>query len=389
MKAMPIGKNVYWVGAIDWDLRNFHGYVTQRGSSYNAYLIVDDKITLIDTVKDYLQDELLERISSVVDPASIDYIVSNHVEMDHSGSLPKILSIAKNAEVLTSLKGREGLVMHYSDNYPFRAVQNGEQVSIGQYNLTFTHTPMVHWPDNMVTYLDREKILFSNDAFGQHIASTQRYAEELGISTVMEEAKKYYANIVLPYSTQVSKALNVLNNLDISLIAPSHGVMWKEHIPMIVGEYAKWACNKTQKEALIVYDTMWGSTKKMAKAIHSAFSSQGYQSRMIDLKYTHMSDIMTYLITAEYICLGSPTLNNNMMPTVSAFLTYMKGLAPKNRKAIVFGSYGWGGQSVKQMEDILRSAQFEIMHSEKHQYIPDRHYLEELTQTIEGVIDNG
>lgn len=389
MKAKPIGNNVYWVGGIDWDLRNFHGYVTQRGSSYNAYLIIDEKITLIDTVKNYLADELIERITSIIDPSAIDYIVSNHVEMDHSGSLPAILSKAKNAQVLTSIKGKEGLEKHYSENMQLTPVNSGDQLNTGKYTLTFIHTPMVHWPDNMVTYLDKERILFSNDSFGQHIASTHRYAGELGLSTVMEEAKKYYANIVLPYGMQVSKAIKALEDLEISLIAPSHGVMWKEHIPSILEEYRKWAANETKREALIVYDTMWGSTKKMAKSIQSAFTAKGYHSRMIDLKYTHVSDIMTDMITAEYLCVGSPTLNNNMLPAVSAFLTYLKGLAPKNRKAVVFGSYGWGGQSVKQIEHILIDAKFDVRLTEKCQYIPNEDYLKQLTKTVEGVIENG
>ena len=205
----------------------------------------------------------------------------------------------------------------------------------------------------------------------------------------MEESKKYYANIVLPYGAQVQKAMNALSNLQIDLIAPSHGVMWKKHIPDILKEYAKWSKNETKKEALIVYDTMWGSTKTIAQRIHSVFMENGYHAKMIDLKYTHISDIMTDMVTAEYLCLGSPTLNNNMLPTVSAFLTYLQGLAPQNRKAMVFGSYGWGGQAVKMIENILEKAKFDVTYTSKFQYIPNEEYLKTLSKEVKGVLNNG
>jgi len=389
MQAVRIRENIYWVGGIDWDLRNFHGYVTQRGSSYNAYLIIDEKITLIDTVKHYLTDEMISRIRSVIDPSQIDYIVSNHVEMDHSGGLPAIIDITPNAEIITSPQGLKGLKKHYSDNYPYRAIANGEEIETGNNTLKFILTPMVHWPDNMVTYLKEEKILFSNDAFGQHIASSQRYAGDLGISLVMEEARKYYANIVLPYSSQVQKALEALSDVELELIAPSHGVMWKKQIPAILKNYRHWSGNHTEKEAVIVYDSMWGSTRQMAYAVLDAFAQSGYNAQMMDLKYNHISDIMTHMMTAEYLCVGSPTLNNNMLPTVSAFLTYLKGLAPKNRKAIVFGSYGWGGQATKIVEEMLQSADFDVKHTEKYQYVPTEEYLQQLMQTVKGVLNDG
>ncbi len=388
MKAIKIRDNIYWVGGIDWDLRSFHGYVTQRGSTYNAYLIIDEKITLIDTVKHYLSDELIKRISSIIDPSKIDYIVSNHVEMDHTGALPKMLNIAKNAELLTSPQGKAGLIKHFGNQFEMRAIENGEVLNTGKYNLQFLLTPMLHWPDNMVTYMKEEEILFSNDAFGQHIASSERYAYELNNALVMEEAKKYYANIVLPFGVQVQKTLEAVKDLKISLIAPSHGVMWKKHIGDIVTEYAKWSKNETLKKALIVYDSMWGSTKTIAKSIQGSFDELGYNTKLIDLKSTHISDIMTDIIDAEYLCVGSPTLNNNMLPTVAAFLTYLKGLAPKNRKAMVFGSYGWGGQSIKQVESFLEEAKFELKYSTKYQYIPTKEYLEKVEKEVKEILEN-
>ena len=383
MKAVKIRENIYWVGGVDWDLRNFHGYLTQRGSTYNAYLIIDEKVTLIDTVKSYLYPEMIERISSVIDPKKIDYVIANHVEMDHSGSLPQLMEMIPNAQIYTSAAGEKGLKLHYKKDWKFNIVDGTSSISTGKNNIKFVMTPMVHWPDNMLTYLENEKILFSNDAFGQHISSSERFDDEYPLDTIKEEAKKYYANIVLPYGIQVQKALEIAAQLPIEIIAPSHGIIWRTHIPEIIKLYSAWCSNKTSKKAVIVYDTMWGSTKKMAHAVADAFEQKGIAFTMYDLKLTHISDIMTDLIEAEYICVGSPTLNNNILPTVSSFLTYMKGLAPKGRKALAFGSFGWGGQSVGQVEEILASCKCDLLKQHKIQYIPDDKQLEEVTaQTI-------
>jgi flavorubredoxin len=385
MKAIKIKENIYWVGGIDWNLRNFHGYLTQRGSTYNAYLIVDEKIALIDTVKYYLADEMLERIASVIDPSKIDYLISNHVEMDHSGSLPKMREIAPHAEIFTSPNGEKGLPLHYGD-MKLHPVKNGDVLTLGKHRLEFILTPMVHWPDNMMAYCPEEKILFSNDAFGQHIATSERFEEEYSLDIIMDEAKKYYANIVLPYGAQVKKALEAAGGLAMDVIAPSHGIIWRSSIPKILAEYSRWASNQTEKKALIIYDTMWKSTEQMAMAIYRAFEEKGYFPKLLSLQFNHISDIMTELLTAEYICVGSPTLNNNMLPTVSAFLTYMKGLAPKGRKALAFGSYGWGGQSIKQVEEILAGCGFEMLESIKVQYVPMPEALMEITKRVSGAI---
>jgi len=387
MKPIKLTDSIYWVGGIDWDLRNFHGYLTQRGSTYNAYLIVDEKITLIDTVKHYLYDELMERISHVVDPARIDYVISNHVEMDHSGGLPRMMKLIPDGTIFTSPNGKKGLKAHYKDDWNVKVVKSGDSINLGKHTLQFVLTQMVHWPDNMVAYCPEAKILFSNDAFGQHVATSERFDDEYHFSIQMEEAKKYYANIVLPYSMQVKNALDALAGLDIKLIAPSHGLIWRSYIGEIIEEYKKWSANQTIKKALIVYDTMWKSTEKMAYAIVRAFENKGYKHRMLNLRTNHISDIMTELLRAKYICVGSPTLNNNILPTVAAFLAYLKGLAPKDRIAMAFGSYGWGGQSVKLVEDILRDCKFEMMDSIKVQYIPDDKTLMEITEKVETMIE--
>lgn len=378
MKPVKIKENIYWVGGIDWNLRNFHGYLTQRGSTYNAYLIIDEKITLIDTVKHYLTDELLERISCIIDPSKIDYIVSNHVEMDHSGGLPRMMEIAPNATIITSPNGEKGLKAHYKKDWNFKIVKGGDSLSLGRNTLDFILTPMVHWPDNMVCYLEQEKILFSNDSFGQHLSSSERFDDEIELAIVMEEARKYYANIVLPYSAQVTKALEQASKLDISMIAPSHGIIWRSHIKDIISSYLKWSSNTTDKKALVIYDTMWHSTEKIAYTIAKTLEDKGYTITMATLQNTHISDIMTDVINAEYICVGSPTLNNNILPTVASFLTYLKGLSPKGRKAIAFGSYGWGGQSPEIVKDYLTESGFEVVDTIKMKYIPSDDELNEL-----------
>jgi len=377
MKAVEIKPNVYWVGGIDWDLRNFHGYITPRGSTYNAYLIIDDKITLIDTVKHYLFEEMITRISSIVEPNDIDLVISNHVEMDHSGSLPKILDIIPDTKVVTSTRGKSGLKKHYAKDWNFQVVDEGDSISIGKRLLNFIPIPMVHWPDSMVTYSKYDKILFPNDAFGQHIATTERFDSQLNWGVLKEEAKKYYANIVLPYSGQVQKALTGLSDLEFDIIAPSHGILWRDHINDIISLYDQWSQNKTKPNAVIAYDTMWGSTRKLAYALASGFEEEGIDVKIRNIQKTPFSDIITDILEAEIIAIGSPTLNNNMLPSVGGFITYLKGLRPKKRIGFVFGSYGWGGQAVKLMEDFLKDLAWDFPEKSLNiNYIPNDKDLE-------------
>lgn len=387
MKPLEIKKGIYWVGAVDWDLRNFHGYLTQLGSTYNSYLIVDKKITLIDTVKRHMVNEMLERIKKVIDPSAIDYVISNHTEMDHSGGLPEIMDIAKNAVIICSPNGEKGLKKHFKKDWKFKVVNTGDSVNIGKRNLNFVLMQMVHWPDSMATYIGEEKILFPNDAFGQHIASTERFDDEFGWDRVKYEAAKYYANIVLPYGVQVNKALEALSRLDIDMIAPSHGLIWRKYIKEITGLYKKWADNICVKKAVIVYDTMWHSTEEMARSIRDVFDEKDIPCEIKNLQTNHMSDVMTSILEAGYICVGSSTLNNGMLPSVAAFLAYMKGLAPKNRVGIAFGSYGWGGQSVSDIENIMEASKFVLpVKGLKAQWVPDAAELDELKNKIREAI---
>jgi len=382
MKAIEVKPGVYWVGGIDWDLRYFHGYLTPRGTTYNAYLIVDEKIVLVDTVKHHLFAEMLSRIEDVIDPAMIDCVVANHVEMDHSGSLPEIMEVVPGAGVITSPQGEKGLRRHYKKEWNFQVVKSGDTVNIGKRNLQFVHTPMVHWPDSMVTYVPEEKLLLPNDAFGQHIASTGRFDDEVGWDIACEEAAKYYANIVLLYGDQVKKALEVVSQLAIDVVAPSHGLIWRSHLPQILAAYRKWADNETDRKALIVYDTMWGSTEKIARALREGLEEAGVPVVTRCLKENHISTVMADALTARAILVGTPTLNNGMFPTVGAFLTYLKGLRPKKRLGFAFGSYGWGGQGVKLVAETLASLEWDMpLDGVNIQYIPDPAELEAVKET--------
>lgn len=386
MKSFKIDENIFWVGGIDWSLRDFHGYTTERGSTYNSYLIIDEKITLIDTVKHYLFDEFLSRIKDLVDPSKIDYIVINHVEMDHSGSLPKILQYAKNAQIITNPQGEKGLKLHYGKDLNIKLIKTGDKINIGKENLVFVQTPMVHWPDNMVTYLENKKILFSNDAFGQHYASFFRFDYENPLDEILYQAKKYYANIVLPYSQQVQTALNQLKDLEINIIAPSHGIIWKENISNILKEYQTWSTNPLKKKVVLVYDTMWGSTEIMAKKYYEFFENEGFEVLLLSLKTNHVSDIMTEVLDSSIIGIGTPTLNRQPLPSVAGFLTYLLGLSPKNKKFFVFGSYGWGGEGTKIIKEYLEKFSHQVVLEEKVQYIPDDEKIENLKNNIKRSI---
>ena len=389
LNAIEISPKLWWVGGIDWNERLFHGYTTERGITYNAYLIMDEKITLIDTCKATFADELVQRISQVVDPAKIDVVITNHVEMDHSGSLPVIHKIAPNAEIYASAgAGVNELRAHFG--IEATPVKTGDTLCIGERTLSFVTTPMVHWPDNMVTYSDVDKILFSNDAFGQHFATTKRFDDENDMCEVMKQAKKYYANIVWPYGMQAGRALAAVKGLELKMIAPSHGCIWRSHIDDIIAKYEEWTTYQTQEKAVVVFDSMWHSTESMAREICDAFIAEGISAQLIDVKSTHISDIMLYMCDAKYVAVGSPTLNSNMLPTVASFLTYMRGLSPKNEQRIglAFGSYGWAPLGPKQVYAELENAKFQLpVPVVAQQWVPSEENLAELQGTVRKMIE--
>lgn len=357
MNNIKVAEGVYYVGAVDWDQRNFHGYHTPRGVTYNSYLIVDEKICLIDAVKAPFADELLERISEIVDPAKIDYVVTNHAEPDHSGALPKLMEKAVNAKMVLTASGKEGVIKHYQASYDFMVVKEGDSIDLGRNKLHFVPLPMLHWPDSMACYLDGEQILFSNDAFGQHICTTKRFDDENDLHDTLFEAGKYYANILMPYSRLIGKALDKTSQLPITMIAPSHGLIWRSHISDILHRYEQWGRGQSTDDVVIVYDSMWGATEKMARRILEGVASVGLRGKFHRLNDSSTSDILVDILEAGGVLVGSSTQHNGMLPSMGGFLTYLKGLRPApNKIGAAFSTYGWSGGAQGAMEEMLKAS---------------------------------
>lgn len=361
-RAYEVAKDVYWVGALEWNERIIHGTTMPKGSTNNAYLICDERPTLIDTCISLHSEELLDRISSVMDPSSLEYIISSHSEKDHADSIGRVLAAAPQATVVTSVKGLPILETYFGPDHRFMAVRTGDELEIGARTLTFIQTPMVHWPDNMVTYSPADKILFSNDGFGQFIATSKRFDDEVDLPSVLACAKKYFANILTPYQKQTAKALQTVKELDIDLIAPAHGVIWRSHRELILELYDQWSSPDFMEEkAVVAYSTMYGSTERMAKALVEAFMAKGITVRLYDLDISDFSEIIADILDATYVCVGSPTHNNTVLPAVGGFLTYLSGLAPKGRYGLAFGSYGWAEGAQKEIAHTLEKAGFTML----------------------------
>ncbi|MHB9139865.1 MAG: FprA family A-type flavoprotein [Victivallaceae bacterium] len=379
LNAVKLTEKVYWVGAVDWEIKSFHGYATERGTTYNAYLVIDEKITLIDTVKAPFRDELLARISSVIDPEKIDYIVSNHSEMDHSGSLPDMIKIVKPEKVFASPMGEKNLKAHFGSDLKIDVVKTGDSINLGANTLSFVETKMLHWPDSMITYLSGEKVLFSQDAFGMHLAGLKLFADEYPDYVIEWEAAKYFANILMLYASPILGVLNALPglNLDIKFIAPDHGPVWRNNPGWIIEQYRKWSVQKPEKHAIIIYDTMWESTETMARSIADGISSAGVEVEIIPLQSRDRSHVATMALKSGALIIGSSTLNNNLLPTVADILTYLKGLRPLNKIGFAFGSYGWSGEAVKQINEYLQAANVELVcEGVKTKYVPDQAALQ-------------
>ena len=374
MAALEIAPGIYSVGAVDWNIRDFHGYSTHRGSTYNAFLIVDEKIALIDTVKKGFADTLLENISRVVDPKKIDYMISNHAEMDHSGSLPRIMhKIGEDKPLYVSKMGQKNLSLHFPQSWNYHAVENGETLKLGKRTLTFLETRMMHWPDSMFTYDAADGILFSSDAFGQHYAGPEKFDDELG-DVIMPHAAKYFANILLLYTEKIKKVIEAVSGLGLNfrMICPDHGIIWRSDPNRIIEAYTRWSRHEPTGKAVVVYDSMWHSTERMAEIIAEGIAEEGVTARPMSLKHHDRSDIMTEVLEAGAIVVGSPTLNNNVFPTVMDLLVYMKGLRPKNKIGAAFGSYGWSGESVSHIQKMLEEMKFNLIDPGlKVQYVPD------------------
>jgi len=357
LQAVRVTDRVYWVGARDWEIREFHGHRTSRGTTYNAFLILADKVTLVDTVKKPFRREMMARVASVVDPKRIDYIISNHSEMDHSGSLPETIEAVKPERVFASANGVKALEAHFHLGGGIEAVKNGSTLSLGNMNVTFVETKMLHWPDSMVSYLAEEKILFSQDAFGQHLASETLWADEVPRDVLYEEAAKYYANILLPFSPLVAKTVPALKamNLALEVLAPDHGPLYRKRLGWILDLYERWAEQKPTRKALVVFDTMWKSDALMAEAIAEGLAAGGARPvKVLPLHSSPRSDVATEILEAGALVVGSPTINNQIFPTMADVLCYLEGLKPKNLVGAAFGSYGWSGEAVGKLEEWLQ-----------------------------------
>ncbi len=381
MKPIQIAEGIYNVGVKDWDIRDFHGYSTQLGTTYNAFLILDDKVTLVDTVKKGFGDELLRNIAKLVDPSKIDYVISNHTEMDHSGSLPQVMAaIGKDKPLYCSKMGHKNLSKHFSGEYNFQPLKSGDELSLGKRTLSFLETRMLHWPDSMFTYVKEDKILFSSDAFGQHYAGPEEFDDTVG-ETIMQHAQKYFANILMLYSPLILKLVDQVTEmgLEIKTICPDHGIIWRKDPARIINAYVKWAKQEENLDkAVVVYDTMWHSTEKMADAIIAGIDEADVLARPMKLRVWDRSDIMTEVLDAKAVVVGSPTLNNGIFPSVADFLTYMKGLRPQNKLGAAFGSFGWSGESIKVIRSELETMKFDMMDDDlKIQYVPDEAAMEQ------------
>lgn len=363
MATTKIADNIYWVGAVDWNMRTFHGntYTTRRGTTYNSFLILDDKVTLVDGVHAAFTRELLVNIASIIDPAKIDYIIANHVEPDHSGAIPALLQACPRAQVYGTAKCKEGLEKYYGVKMDFHAVKSGETLRLGKRTLQFLEAPMIHWPDSMFTYIVEDQILMPNDAFGQHYATAARFDDEVDQAILMEEAAKYYANILWPFSPLIAAKLREIAalNIPLKMIAPSHGIIWRRDPMKIVTQYARWAGEEMRDKVIIFYETMWGSTEKMARAILDGVVSEGVSASLYDIAKVDSTDLVTDMMDAKGYLIGSSTHDNDMLPLLAGFLEFFKGLKPKKRRAAVFGSYGWAGGAVASIEKVLQAAGIE------------------------------
>lgn len=355
MKAVEVKNGIFWVGAIDWAVRDFHGYATPRGTTYNNYLIMDDEITLIDTVKYDFADVMVKNIQALVDPSKIKHVVINHIENDHATSIDVIMRFAPNAVIYMTEKGKKGLGRFFDvSKWNIKTVKSGETVTTGKKTLLFLETPMLHWPDSMMTYVREDRVLFSQDAFGQHTASAVRFDDEIvtceSMSHLDDAVVDYYANILMPFGQLIKTKVAELQKLGIEpeIIAPDHGIIWRTYPQKVIRAYLDMAQGRADLSVSIIFDTMWHSTEQMTLPIMHGIKDEGVACKVIKLRATPMSVAIKEFWKSRGSLIGTPTLNNIMYPTVAEFLTHLRGLRPKNRFVGAFGSFGWGGGAVRE-----------------------------------------
>jgi flavorubredoxin len=363
--AVELKEGVYWVGVVDWNIKKFHGheYSTHRGTTYNAYLIIDKKIALVDTVWGPYASQMIENMNKIIDVDKLDYVIANHAEVDHSGGLPELMKLIPNATVVVSDKGRESIPKHFHQDWNFKVVKTGDSISLGENSLVFVTAPMLHWPDSMFTYLTGRNILMPNDAFGMHYASSGRFNDEVDMIEVYQEAIKFYANILTPFSDLVIRKIDEFKklNIPVDIIAPSHGIIWRKDPLQIVNKYYEWASGGNDGSAVIIYDTMWNATEKMAQAIAEGLAKEGVKFKLFNMAVSDRNDVLTEVFKTKGIIIGSPTLNNGLLPTIKPILEDLKGLKFRNKVGAAFGSYGWSGENVKLIEETLEKAKIKIL----------------------------
>jgi anaerobic nitric oxide reductase flavorubredoxin len=365
--SLNVKNNIYWVGKIDWELRKFHGdeYSTHRGSSYNSYLIKEEKVALIDTVWKPFSKEFIENLAQEIDLKKIDYIIANHAESDHSGALPELVRRIPETPIYCTKNGVKSLKGHYHQDWNFQVVKTGDKLSLGSKELIFVEAPMLHWPDSMFCYLTGDNILFSNDAFGQHYASEYMFNDLVDPNELAEECIKYYANILTPFSPLVTKKIKeVLSfNLPLDMICTSHGIIWRDKPEQIVEKYMTWADSYQENQITLIYDSMWNGTRKMAEKIAEGIkdSDEKVNVKLFNLAKSDKNDVITEVFKSKAILVGSPTINKGILVSVAGMLEEIKGLKFKNKKAAAFGSYGWSGESNKIISESLKTAGFEII----------------------------
>jgi flavorubredoxin len=362
-----VKNNVYWVGKTDWELRKFHGdeYSTHRGSTYNSYLIKEEKVALVETVWAPYSKEFVTNLANEIDLKKIDYVIANHAEIDHSGALPELMQHIPEVPIYCTKNGVKSLKGHYHQDWNFNVVKTGDRLSLGEKELIFVEAPMLHWPDTMFCYLTQDNILFSNDAFGQHYATEYMFNDLVDQSELFEECLKYYANILTPFSPLVVKKIKeVLSfNLPFDIICTSHGIIWRDKPEQIVEKYLEWANDYQENQITIIYDTMWNGTRVMAEKIAGGITDADKEVnvKLFNLAKSDKNDVITEIFKSKAILVGSPTINRGILVSVAGILEEIKGLKFKNKKAAAFGCYGWSGESVKIISGILEESGFDVI----------------------------